>query len=83
MLDDGSDAAGKKSFGDGSTHRGDALRLGRESPAADGGVRSRLCDIEHRRAIDGDPDFGQIESDEAGDKTRCRLGLGGLQPGLN
>ena len=42
--------------------------------AADGGVRSRFGDIEHRRAIDGDPDFGEIESDQASHKARRRLG---------
>ena len=83
VLDNGRDAAGKESFGDRSTHRGDALGPRREGPAADGGVRSGLGDIEHRRTIDGDPDFGQIESDKASDKTRCRLGPGGLQPGLD
>jgi hypothetical protein len=83
MLDNRRDAAREKPLGDRSTHRGDALWLRREGPAADGGVRFGLGDIEHRRTIDGDPNFGQIESDKAGDKTRCRLGSGGLQPGLD
>src|SRR5271170_476573 len=67
VLDNGRDAAREKPLGDRSTHRGDALWLRREGPAADGGVGFRPGDIEYRRTIDGDPNFGQIESDKPGD----------------
>jgi hypothetical protein len=83
MLDDGRDAACKKSFGDRSAHRGDALWPRGESPAADGGVRFRIGDIEYRRTIDRDSYFGQIESHEASDKTRRRGGSGRLKPRLD
>jgi hypothetical protein len=82
VLDNGRDAAGKQSFGDRSAHRRDALWPRGESPAADGRVRSSLGDIEHRGAIDGDSDLGQIESDKASDKMRSRFGSGRLQPRL-
>src|SRR5579871_1941027 len=79
MLDDGRDATGKKPFGDRSTHRGHALRPSGESPAADGRVRPGLRDIKHGRAIDGDPDFRQVESDQTRHETRRRLCLGWLK----
>jgi hypothetical protein len=83
MLDNRRDAAGEKSVRDRSAHCGDPLRPRRESPAADGGVRSRFGDVKHRGAIDRDPDFGQIESDKASDKVRCRLGSRRLKPSLD
>ena len=46
-------------------------------------VRSLIRDIEHRRAVDGDPDFVEIVSDEAGDQTRGPFGSGRLKPRLD
>ena len=83
VLHNRRDAARKESFGDRPTHRGDALRPRGESPAANGGVRSGLGDIEHGRTVHRDPDFGEIESNMASHKPRRRLGAGGLKPRLD
>ena len=79
VLDDGRDPAGKQPIGDRSTHRRDSFGPRRESSRADGRMHALVGDIEDRRAVDRDSDLDEIMSDEAGDKTRRRLGLGWLQ----
>src|SRR3984957_5837662 len=53
-----------------------ATRSGRDEKDR---MHAFIGDIEHRRAVDGDSDFDEIMSDEAGDETRRRLGLGWRQ----
>ena len=62
-----------------------ATRSGRDEKdrAADRRMHALARDIEHRRAVDGDPDFDQIVSDEASDQTRRRLGSGRLKTRLD
>ncbi len=83
VLDDRLDAAREQPLGDRSAHRRDPKGPGGERPRADGRVGSLIGDVEHRRAIDGDPGLGQIGRDQAGDETRRGLGFGWLEPRLD
>ena len=80
MLDHRDDAACKQPLRESPAHRGDPLRTLGKGPGANDGVGHRFGDVQHRRAIDRYPDFGQIMGDQPGDQAGRGLGLGRPEP---
>src|SRR5208337_4737239 len=68
---------------EGPARRGDARWTLRIRPGPDGGGGARLSHVEHRRAVDGDPDFAQIVGDQTRDDFGRFFRVGRRQTGFN
>ena len=64
VLDDRRDAAGEEAVAIGAAERRDLPGRRGKCARADDRVHLRVGDVEHRRAIDADPDLDQIGGDE-------------------